>query len=148
MDLRQAIDLLHEELSADYIKYDQILITEKSTEILVTAPLPKIFIRDSDGVRLLPRPKVCVGYRVKTIPNLIGETEWYIPALSNKLFEIKKAMYQEFKEKYEKYKKRYMWRTILTLYQIKHQTTVVSCGQTYTSNGIPFELCHKIWEFQ
>ena len=37
-----------------------------------------------------------------------------------------------------------MWRTILTLYQIKHHTTVVSCGQTYTSNGIPFELCYKI----
>ena len=61
---------------------------------------------------------------------------------------MRRILQYEFKEKYQKYLTKYMWRTILTLYQIKHQTTVVSCGQIYTSNnGIPFELCHKIWEY-
>ena len=144
----------------DYVNYDRILLKIgsdipesdiKSTEIIVNYPSYKILHEYMHFIRLFKNNKkeYCIGYKVKTIPNLIGETEWYIPVPSNKLFVIKEAMYKEFKEKYKEYlKKKYKWGTILTLYQISHQTTAVSCGQIYTSNnGIPFELCHKIWEF-
>ena len=149
----------------DYVKYENILLKIssdrpesdiKSTEIILSNPSYELLNQYDSYYYKRGTPikyrQFCIGYNVKTIPNLIGETEWYVPVPSNKLFVIKKAICKEFKEKYKKYliklKKKYMWRTILTLYQIKHQTTVVSCGQIYTSNnGIPFELCHKIWEF-
>ena len=94
----------------DYVKYDRILLkiskripeSERSIAIILTEPGPSITLRfNCRCVELLPRTKMCVGYRVKTIPNLIGETEWYVPVPSHKLFKIEEAMYQEFKEKYE-----------------------------------------------
>ena len=148
----------------NYVEYENILLKIgsdrpksdiKSTEIIVINPSYELLNQYKcyyykRGTPIKYR-QFCIGYNVKTIPNLIGETEWYVPVPSYSVLDMRRILQYEFKEKYQKYltklKKKYMWRTILTLYQIKHQTTVVSCGQIYTSNnGIPFELCHKIWE--
>ena len=100
----------------DYVKYENILLKIssdrpesdiKSTEIILSNPSYELLNQYDSYYYKRGTPikyrQFCIGYRVKTIPNLIGETEWYVPVPSNKLFVIKEAICKEFKEKYQKY---------------------------------------------